>query len=208
MRKALLLVSIGLLFASTAYSETIEASLQASYEPEAAKSGYVLFIMPQFNFVDSEYTIPKVAISRAGYTVEVASTSTREIAIGADIMKVRPNLSIEQINTDRYKGVIYVGGYSSKAFFENKVLIDKTKEFVSKGVLIGSMDNVPYLMAKWGVLKGVKVTVNISLAKAIKSMNINYVNKDIVIDKNFITLDNQLYSDQFTSEFLNELDKR
>lgn len=208
MRKALLIAGLSLICASTARCETIEASIQPTYEPEPVKSGYVLIIMPQYNFVDNEYTIPKVAISRAGYTVEVASASTREIAVGADIMKVRPNLAVEQIDTDKYKAVIYVGGYSSKAFFENKALIQKTKEFVSKGKLIGSMDNVPYLMAKWGVLKDVKVTVNSSLARGIKSMGVNYVDKDIVIDKNFITVDNQLYSDQFTTEFITELDKR
>jgi len=208
MKKALLTAAITLFCASSALSDTLETTVQPKYEPPPARSGYVLFIIPQYNFVDSEYTIPKVAISRAGYTVEVASTSTREIAVGADIMKVRPNLTIEQIDTDKYKAVIYVGGYLSKKFYENKVLIDKTKEFAAKGKLIGSMDNIPYFMAQWGLLKDVKVTVNSSLVKGIKSMGINYVNKNIVLDKNFITVDNQLYSDQFTTEFITELDRR
>jgi len=209
MKKLLFYACLAVLFNGFCYAETLESGqIPPSEATIPSKTGYVLMIISQYNFVDSEYTIPKVAISRAGYTVEVASTSTREIAVGADIMKVRPNLTIEQIDTEKYKAVIYVGGYLSKKFFENKVLIDKTREFASKGTLIGAMDNIPYFMAQWGVLKDVKVTVNSSLVKGIKSMGINYVDKDIVIDKNFITVDNQLYSDEFTSIFLTELDKR
>jgi len=39
-------------------------------------------------------------------------------------------------------------------------------------------------------------------------MGINYVEKDIVIDKNFITADIYKYSDAFASEIVEELKKR
>lgn len=188
-------------------AETIEPA-GTSVPPLIEHSGYVLMILPQFNFVDIEYTIPKVTVSRGGYTVEVASSSTKEIAVGADISKVRPNLNVSQIDVDRYKAVIFVGGYLSKKFFDDKVLIAKALEFKQKGKLIGAMDNIPYFMAQWGMLKDIKVTVNASLVKGLKSMGVAYVAKDIVLDKNFITVDSYMYSDAFAQEFLSELNKR
>lgn len=192
---------------ATATLETATILSQASSEANA-RTNYVLFIIPQYNFVDDEYTIPKVIISRAGYTVEVASASTKEVALGTDIMKVRPNLTIEQIKVDRYDALIMVGGYLAKKFYENPVLIDKVKEFNSRGKLIGAMDNMPYYLALWGLLKDIKVTVNPSLARDMKKMGINVVDKDIVIDKNFITVDMYRYSDAFAGEVVQELSKR
>ena len=182
--------------------------LPAFCEPIEAVKGYVLFIVPQYNFVDDEYTIPKVTISRAGYTVEVASASTKELAQGTDIIKVRPNLTVEQIDVDKYKAVVFVGGYLSRKFYENKILIDKAREFNSKGKLICAIDNIPYYMALWGLLKDVKVTVHPSLIKDLRKMGIKYVEKDIVIDKNFITADIYKYSDAFANEIVEELKKR
>jgi protease I len=209
MKKALIIGSLLCGLALNASAATLEAAITT---PETISSstptGYVLIIIPQYNFVESEYSIPKVAISRAGFTVEVASASTRELALGADALKVRPNLSIDQINTDKYDAVVFVGGYMSKKFFEDKTLIAKAKEFNDKGKLIGAMDNTPYFMAQWGLLKDTKVTVNRSLARAMKSMNMNYIDKDIVIDKNFISVDEQIYSDPFATEFINELNRR
>lgn len=198
------------IYADLSVAQTIEAVLASTSEPVNASSvsGYILFIIPQYNFVDDEYSIPKVIISRAGYTVETASISSKELALGSDIIKVRPNLTIEQIDPAKYKGVIFVGGYLSKKFFDNKALIAKAQEFSSRGTLIGAMDNTPYFMAQWGLLKDVKVTVTPSLAKAMKNMGINYSDKNIVLDKNFITVDSYRFSDAFAGEFLAELKKR
>ena len=176
-----------------------------SVEVKPAKTGYVLFIIPQFNFVDDEFTIPKIVISRAGYTVEVASESTTEPALGTDAIKIRPNFTVAQINTDRYEAVVFVGGYLSKKFYENPVLIAKTKEFKDKGRLICAMDNIPYFLAKWGILNGIKATINPSMVKEFKKMGVNYVEKDIVIDKNFITVDLYRYSDDFAGDVVDQL---
>jgi protease I len=215
MKKYIFLICIVSVFGFTAFGETREAAATneaAAVSPQItaeaiSKTGYVLFIIPQFNFVDDEYTIPKVIISRAGYTIEVASESTREPALGTDIMKVRPNLTVEQINVDRYDAVVFVGGYLAKKFYENPVLIDKAKEFKAKGKLICAMDNIPVYMAKWGLLKDIKATVNPSLARDLKKMGVHYVDKDIVIDKNFITVDMYRYSDAFAGEVVNALNK-
>jgi protease I len=216
MRKLIFFICLIVLCGLSAFGDTLEAAVtmettailpQVSGEI-TAKTGYVLFIIPQYNFVDDEYTIPKVIISRAGYTVEVASASTREIALGTDIIKVRPNLAVEQINVDRYDAVIFVGGYLAKKFYENPVLIEKAREFNAKGKLICAMDNIPVYLAKWGLLKDIKVTVHPSLARDLKKMGVNYVEKDIVIDKNFITVDMYKFSDAFAGEVVTELSKR
>ncbi|MFH1710487.1 MAG: DJ-1/PfpI family protein [bacterium] len=216
MKRTILFLYLLVIFCAPAFCATIESTSttettmilsQVSSEVKA-KTGYVLFIIPQYNFIDDEYTIPKVVIGRAGYTVEVASVSTRELALGTDIIKVRPNLTVEQINVDKYDAVVFVGGYLARKFYENPVLIEKTREFNAKGKLICAMDNIPVYMAKWGLLKDVKVTVHPSLVKDLKKMGINYVEKDIVIDKNFITVNMYKYSDAFAGEVVDTLNKK
>jgi protease I len=205
MRRTLLLLCVSILCCGPVFCDTIEAANAPSAEARPAKTGYVLFVIPQFNFVDDEFSIPKIVISRAGYTVEVASESTTEAALGTDAIKVRPNFTVEQINTDRYDAVVFVGGYLSKKFYENPVLMAKTKEFKDKGRIICAMDNIPYFLAKWGLLKDIKATINPSMAKEFKKMGMNYVDKDIVIDKNFITVDTYRYSDAFAGEVVDQL---
>jgi putative intracellular protease/amidase len=208
MKRSLLILAICLLCAGPAYPETVESAAAPSVEARTPRTNCVLMIISQYNFPDDEYTIPKVIMSRGGYTVEVASQSTREVALGTDIIKVRPNLTIEQIDVDRYDAVIMVGGYLSKKFYENPVLIEKVKEFNAKGKLIGAMDNMPYFLAQWGIVGDRKVTVNKGLVKPLKSMHVNYVEKNIVVDKDLITVDNFLFSDAFAIEFLQELNNR
>ena len=70
------------------------------------------------------------------------------------------------------------------------------------------MDNIPIYLAKWGLLKDIKVTIHPSLVKDLKKMGINYVEKDIVIDKDFITVDMYKYSDAFAGEVVDALNKR
>jgi putative intracellular protease/amidase len=194
--------------AITSESFSLETLSVTSVSQETSPGpGYVLFIIPQYNFVDDEYSIPKVVLSRAGYTIETASISTRELALGADIIKVRPKLTIEQIDISRYKAVIFVGGYLSKKFFENKALIEKAIAFNERGTLIGAMDNAPYFLAQWGIVGEARVTVNKSLAKTMKSMGVNYSEKNIVVDRNLVTVDSFMYSDAFAAEFLLALDK-
>ena len=210
MKKGIIAGFLAFLLICPVYSETLEPLLESPVSTSETTfiGGHILFIIPQYNFIDDEYSIPKVILSRAGYTVEVASSSTREVALGADILKVRPNLTIDQINVDQYDALIMVGGYLSKKFYENQALIDKVKEFNSKGKLIGAMDNMPYYLALWGLLKDVKVTVHPSLAKNLIKMGINYIEKDIVIDKNFITVNTYKYSDAFGNEIVEALKKR
>jgi putative intracellular protease/amidase len=211
MKRLLLLSCILFVCKGIICAETIETSVPATVEPApltSNKTGYVLMIIPQYNFVDDEYSIPKVILSRAGWTVEVASQSTREVALGTDIMKVRPNLTVEQINADKYEALVMVGGYLSKKFYENPVLIEKVKEFNSKGKLIGAMDNMPYYLALWGLLRDVKVTVNPSMSKTLIKMGVNYIEKDIVIDKNIVSVNMAKYSDAFANEFLEALNNR
>jgi protease I len=216
MKKLIYLLCLIVICGSSVFGDTLETAVtaeNAAVLPQvsseaSSKTGYVLFIIPQFNFVDDEYTIPKVVISRAGYTVEVASVSTKELALGTDISKVRPNLTVEQINVDRYDAVVFVGGYLAKKFYENPVLIEKAREFNAKGKLICAMDNIPVYLAKWGLLKDIKATVHPALVKDLKKMGINYVDKDIVIDKNFITVNMYRYSDAFAGEVVTELSKR
>ena len=208
MKRSFLFLFLLVVFCAPALCNTLEVANAPTSEVKTAKTGYVLFIIPQYNFPDDEYTIPKVMISRAGYTVEVASTSTKELALGTDIIIVRPNLPIEQINVDKYDAVVMVGGYLSKKFYENQALIDKVTQFKAKGKLICAMDNIPIYLAKWGLLKDVKVTVHPALAKDIKKMGINYVDKDIVMDKNFITVNIYKFSDAFAAEVIQELSKR
>jgi putative intracellular protease/amidase len=206
MRRVVLLICISILYCIPVFCDTVETIENTpSVEARPAKTGYVLFIIPQYNFVDDEYTIPKIVISRAGYTVEVASESTTEAALGTDAIKVRPNFTVAQINTDRYDAVVFVGGYLSKKFYENPVLMAKTKEFKDKGRLICAMDNIPYFLAQWGLLKNIKATINPSMAREFKKMGANYVEKDIVIDKNFITVDLYRYSDDFAADVVDQL---
>lgn len=94
MKKTLLLLAFLCFFGGASLCTTIETAAISTPEVQIStvKTGYVLMIIPQFNFPDDEYTIPKVILSRGGYTVEVASQSTREIAIGTDIMKGKADL--------------------------------------------------------------------------------------------------------------------
>jgi len=95
-----------------------------------------------------------------------------------------------------YDAIVIIGGGGvySRVMGEIKdpgldMLIELCKEFHKRGKLVAAICAAPGVLAKAGILKGLKATCfpNGELIKLLKEHGANYVNKRVVRDKNVIT---------------------
>jgi len=148
----------------------------------------VLFIVAQKDFRDDELFKPKEILEKNGFVVDVASLE-RGKAYGADggIVDV---ISIRDVNIDDYVFIGIVGGPGALSLDKEEVT-NVVKEFYGKGKPIGAICIAPVILAKTGLLDGVKATVwqspDGSTVKTLEDYGATYVSKDVVVDKNIIT---------------------
>jgi putative intracellular protease/amidase len=74
----------------------------------------VLFVVPELNFYEPEYVIPREEIEKRGFTVQVATISGQP-ATGISRMVVTADLPIAQAKEGNYAALLLVGGYGAES---------------------------------------------------------------------------------------------
>jgi len=148
----------------------------------------VLFIVAQKDFRDDELFKPKEILEKNGFVVDIASLDKGK-AYGADggIVDV---ISIRNVNIDDYVFIGIVGGPGALSLDKEEVA-NVVKEFYGKGKPIGAICIAPVILAKAGLLDGVKATVwkspDGTTVKTLEDYGATYVSEDVVVDKNIVT---------------------
>ncbi|MEK7850253.1 MAG: DJ-1/PfpI family protein, partial [Deltaproteobacteria bacterium] len=148
----------------------------------------VVFIIAEKVFRDEEYQVPKEVLTKAGIKVITASTTTGE-AVGKLGLKVKPDILVNQIDTDKLEALIFIGGGGASQYFNDSLTHKLAKEAAEKGKIYGAICIAPTILANAGLLKGKKATVFPSPdgIEALKKGGAVYTGGDVEIDGKLIT---------------------
>ncbi|PKP54578.1 MAG: 50S ribosomal protein L32e [Candidatus Altiarchaeales archaeon HGW-Altiarchaeales-3] len=149
----------------------------------------ILMIIAPENFRDEELKTPKDIFENNGAKVTIASTGTK-VARGQRGMKVKPDITISEVNVDDYDTVIFVGGTGAQEhLWDNESVRNLAKEFNKKGKLTGAICLAPVILAKAGILKNKTATVFKSddTMSEFESNNVKYSKRRVVVSDNIIT---------------------
>src|SRR5688500_11853812 len=118
----------------------------------------ILFVIAPENFRDEEFKIPEAILTKKGFLVLTASTTTKPVT-GMLGMTVKPDLPLESVQEMSFKALLLVGGNGAEKLWDNPVLHKIVKEFYQKKKLIGAICYAPVILARAGILRGKRATV-------------------------------------------------
>lgn len=163
-----------------------------------------LFIIAQINFRDEELIETKKVLELNGIKCFIASV-TKDKAKGMLGLEVEPDYDISEVKARGYDVIIIVGGQGSPALANYPDVARILYEARALGKGIASICLGGIVLAKSGVLNGIKATV-FPTPDAIKSFRENgarYTPLDVVIDDKIITATNPKVAKQFGQALVN-----
>ncbi|MDI6806515.1 MAG: DJ-1/PfpI family protein [Candidatus Aenigmarchaeota archaeon] len=162
------------------------------------KGKKVLYIIAQQNFRDEELKIPKEILKKEGVKVVVASIERNE-ARGMFGMKVIPDLAIRHANPNDYDMLVIAGGSGSPKLADYPEVLDVVKRFREKDKPIATICLASYILAKAGILNGIKVTVypaDFALAE-LRRAGALYQKASLVVDGKIISAEGPEVAKEF-----------
>lgn len=171
-----------------------------------AQKGNVLMVIAQEGFRDEELTVPKALLEERGYKVEIASKTLKE-AKGMLGLRVKPELTLKDVDLKKYKAVVFVGGLGTKEYFDDPLALKLAKEAVAQGKVLGAICLAPGILARAEVLKGRKATVWPSEAETLRKKGAEYTGKPVEVDGNIVTANGPEAAKAFAEKVLELLER-
>jgi protease I len=148
-------------------------------------------ILATDGFEQVELTEPKKALEQAGAVAEVVSPKAGEIRgwkskDWGDSVKVDKTLA--NVNPGDYDALVLPGGVANP---DNLRMDEKAvrfvRDFAQSGKPVAAICHGPWTLIEAGVVKGHTLTSWPSLKTDLKNAGANWVDKEVVLDGNFIT---------------------
>lgn len=140
-------------------------------------------------FEEIEALTPVDVLRRVG--VEVLTVSINEgtkKVLGAHGIEVSADLTLDEYKEDTAEMIILPGGSEgTKNLEENARVREIILSAVNRDLYVAAICAAPTILAKLGLLRGLKATCYPSLAGVMMDNGVKYKNDKVVCDKRFIT---------------------
>lgn len=139
-------------------------------------------------FEDSEYSKPVNAFKKAGHKIIRVGLKEGEVVKGKKKgTPVKIDKAITDVSVEDFDALLIPGGYSPDKLRANEDAVKFTKEFAESGKPIFSICHGPQLLITADVLKGRKITGWKSIIQDIKNAGAEFIDKEVVVDKNLVS---------------------
>lgn len=164
----------------------------------------VLFIIAEQGFRDEELFQPKEAVESRGFRAEIASKTKGE-KIGKLGGKAVASRALRDIDVNKYKAIIFVGGRGSEQYFNDSEALAIARNAYEKGKIVAAICIAPVILANSGILKGKKATVSPGNEDVLREKGAVYENKSVIKDGNVITACGPQAAKEFGKEIADSL---
>jgi len=139
-------------------------------------------------FEDSEYSKPVNAFKKAGHKIIRVGLKEGEVVKGKKKgTPVKIDKAVTDVSVEDFDALLIPGGYSPDKLRANEDAVKFTKEFAESGKPIFSICHGPQLLITADVLKGRKITGWKSIIQDIKNAGAEFIDKEVVVDKNLVS---------------------
>lgn len=159
-------------------------------------------------FEDSEYTKPAEAFKNAGHKLVHLGLKAGETVKGKrEDTPVKIDMEGKDASIDDFDALFIPGGYSPDQLRVDEAIVKFTRDFVQSGKPIFAICHAPQLLITADVLKGRRITGWKSLIQDIKNAGAEFIDKEVVEDRNLITSRNPGDIPAFVSTSLKKLEE-
>lgn len=172
----------------------------------------ILFIIPHELFRDEELFETKGVLEKYGSTSVIASTE-KGTCSGQMGGSAEATISLEEVDVSEFDAIIFIGGAGTTSVRASEDAIRIAQESVEQGKVLGAICWAPTILAKAGVLEGIKATVWVgndseygkSTDKVLEQYGAIFVNKPVVVDGKIITATGPSAAKEFGEEIAKQL---
>lgn len=167
----------------------------------------VLFIVAHDGFQHIEYQIPKDIISRTGFTVKTASSQPGP-AIGKDGSTIPVDYVLDEVNTDQFNGIFFIGGPGALECLDNEQSYAIIKKAMRARLPLGAICISTRILAKAGALKGKHATGwngDGKLEEILQEHGALFVRQNVVVDAPIITAAGPQAAEEFGNQIVSML---
>jgi protease I len=153
--------------------------------------GKKVAILATDGFEQVELTEPRKALDQSGATTEVVSLKSGEIKgwkfkEWGDMVKV--DKTLDQARVQDYDALLLPGGVINPDHLRMEPkAVQFVKDFVATGRPVAAICHGPWTLVEAGVVKGKTMTSWPSIKTDLKNAGVNWVDKEVVTDGQFIT---------------------
>lgn len=137
-------------------------------------------------FEDRELIEPVDALRQAGVDVDIASTLSGTIT-GKRGGYVQANLAVTDVDPDDYDLLLLPGGQAPQTLRESEPVLDLARTFAEIGRPIAAICHGPQILISAGLVKGLRMTSQVSVGEELKAAGARYLDEPLVRDRTFIT---------------------
>ena len=166
-------------------------------------------ILSEDGFEEVELTSPKKALEDAGAKVDVISPKTGKIK-GWDKTDWGKEVAVDKQLGDAkvadYDALVLPGGVMNPdKLRQNKDAVSFVKQFISSGKPVAAICHGPQTLIEKGMIEGLTMTSFPSLQTDMRNAGVEWVDKEMVHDGQFITSRKPADLDAFNAELIKEL---
>lgn len=142
-------------------------------------------------FEESEMTEPRAALINAGATVDLITSKQKKVRAWLHdkwSKSYKIDVALEDAKASDYDALLLPGGVlNPDKLRADKKAVKFVNSFISDQKLVAAICHGPMTLIETGQLDGVTMTSFHSIKTDLKNAGAKWVNKAVVIDKNFIT---------------------
>jgi protease I len=139
-------------------------------------------------FEDSEYAEPARAFKMAGHTLTHVGLEAGKIVTGKkDNTPVKIDKSVDSVSVGDFDALLIPGGYSPDKLRADENAVKFTKDFMESGKPVFAICHAGQLLISADVIRGRKMTGWKSIAQDIKNAGAEFIDEEVVEDKNLVS---------------------
>lgn len=146
----------------------------------------VVFFLPEKNFHDLEFTVPKSVLERHGIKVFLASEN-KNLSFGQFGLRIKPDTYLFNLHPENFSALVLIGGLGSRDYWKNNLVLRVVKNFYTRGKIVAAICGAVGILANAELLKGRKVTCFPTDREFIKSAGAIVTENPVEFDNNILT---------------------
>jgi protease I len=157
-------------------------------------------------FEDSEYSVPAEAFRKAGHEIIHVGLRAGDTVRGKKAgTEVKIDITPRNCTVDSFDALLIPGGYSPDKLRVDEHAVDFVRQFMEAGKPVFSICHGPQLLITAKVLTGRTVTGWKSIIQDIINAGADFVDREVVIDRNLISSRSPKDLPAFTAACLQKL---
>ena len=159
----------------------------------------ILVVVSPTDFTDKEYSDTRSAFEAAGARVTVSTTTTSP-AISHNGKKLRIDIGLANVGVGDFDAIVIIGGVGIVSDLLDFLPLRRlVQEACKSGKVVAAICIAPMVLAKAGLLKGLKATCysDTAVVAQLRASGAIYVNERVVISGHIVTANGPEASREF-----------